>query len=417
MTGTKTLLRFLAAITVSSGVTAHAEWFTPAEMLDQAYGENDGKVRIYRNEENPYIQEFNPMFRAQYQGALLSTSQDSYPGSHNSTSEWRRFRLGANAKVFKDFKLTNVWNIGGLDSRGSWKNGLWNDHGQTTGSLYEASIVYSYKKDFSIGIGKHYPALLAENKGSSADYKTPELSNLENQFSASSAFGVKIFNNEADHDFGWHLAAFSNTEERKRGTWGTWQSAFTLVGLSYKADKIILDKGRVSFDWIHNLQDMDAFASSKFRDTFTGTTARDVFALYYRGEEGPAGLLLEGIWGNKLASYKKDDRLVKPGNVVGVIIMPTYMITKNIQAVVRYQWSTGSDAVKLNPRYADVVRTNGSYVDDYQAIGAGFNFYIYHKDPTRLKIMTFAEYSNTNKRHGTGGLTGWTFYGGVYTNF
>lgn len=414
---TKPILRAsLAALAVTSAY-AEGKWSSPYDIWDQAYGDHKPSVHLYENQDNPYIQEVNFMLRAQYQGAVVNANQGEYPGSHHSTSEWRRFRLGGSIKFLHDFKLTNIWNIGGLDSMGYRKNGVWYDHGTTRGNLYDASLTYTYSEKFSIAVGKHYPGFFVENKASSADYRLPEIPTIENQFAANSGFGVRMMNDESKNDFGWQLACWSNTDERSRGTWGTWQSAYMLVGVSYRVDKAILQKGRVNLDWIHNTEDMDDMATSVFRDNYTGTTARDILALYYRGTEGPAELILEALWANNLASYKNNDRIVKPSNVVGLVAMPMYMLTDHIQVGARAQWSKGADAVKLYSRYANLARTDGNYVDEMYSLGIGFNFFLYANDHPRLKIMTFVDYGNTNRRHGTGGFTGWTFIGGVYTNF
>ena len=60
--------------------------------------------------ENPYIQEFSLKLRGQYQGAWLDPSggTDRLKGASNGrgkrdNNEWRRFRLGAQAKMFNNF--------------------------------------------------------------------------------------------------------------------------------------------------------------------------------------------------------------------------------------------------------------------------------------------------------------------------
>ncbi len=401
----------LYASSSESGFTAPDDWWR------QTYGEPQPGLSLYRNPENKYIQEFNATVRLQYQGAYVLANEGVYPGSHHFTSEWRRFRLGANMKILDYFRLNNIWNIGGVETRGYAKNGIWHDHGVSTGNIYDASLTYSPGSCFSATIGKYYPLFFAENRVSSADYRTPEVPMLEAQFLSNSSFGVRLNNDEAKNDFGWQANVWSNTEERSRGTWGTWQSVTFMGGVSYKADKFILDKGRVFFDWIHSMQDMDAMAHARFRDTYSSTSARDVFALHYRGTEGSAELILEALWGNTLASYAKNGQLIKPDNVFGLVAMPMYMLGEHIQLVTRLQWSKGRNAVKLPARYTSIATTDGAYVDEIYGMGAGLNIYPYPQNHPRLRISFFAEYCNSNRRSGTGGFTGWTFISGIYTNF
>ena len=68
----------------------------------QSYGARPGNVHLYRNGENPWLQEFNVSLRAQYQAAAVAPNgSETYPGSHGRTEEWRRLRLGWNARVLR----------------------------------------------------------------------------------------------------------------------------------------------------------------------------------------------------------------------------------------------------------------------------------------------------------------------------
>ena len=66
-------------------------------------------------------------------------------------------------------------------------------------------------------------------------------------------------------------------------------------------------------------------------------------------------------------------------------------------------------------------RRSPGYADDYYAIGAGVNFYMYGKDQSRFKVMTLLEYGNSTvadaRKAGNAGFTGWQFICGVYTSF
>ena len=134
----------------------------------QSYGDRPGNVHLYRNDANPWLQEFNVSLRAQYQAAAVSPSgSGTYPGSHGRTEEWRRLRLGWNARVLRDLKVANIWNMGGVDSLGYYKGGRWNDHKMTRGNLYEANLEYSLPGAV-VGAGKVLPVILAENRISSS---------------------------------------------------------------------------------------------------------------------------------------------------------------------------------------------------------------------------------------------------------
>lgn len=390
----------------------------PLTLWNQAYGPKPAdKVYLYRDEKNPVIQGVNFLFRAQFQAGAISANQGAWPGSHNSTTEWRRFTLGGGIQFLQNFHFTNVWNIGGLDTMGYQANDMWYDHGQTRGSMSEIYIDYIHKGRPSVRVGKQFPHFLAENRHIGSDYNLPELPQLEAQLSTGAVYGVKVSDDSPDKIPGWGLAIWSNTDERSRNTWPTCQSAGTLVNGSVRVNDTLMKKGRISLDWVYNTQDMNKMATAHFRDNYIGNRAKHTLALYYVGSQGPADLVLEGIWAHDLASYRKDGRIIQPSNVYGVMAMPMYMLTEHIQAVGRAEWSKGNNAVRLNPRYSNLARTNGLSVDEYYAFAIGLNFFPYPDKHNRLKIMTMVEYSNSNRKRDTGGFTGWTFIGGVYTNF
>ena len=95
---------------------------------------------------NPYVQELSLKFRGQFQGAYVDPAggTDRVKGAADGrdkrdNNEWRRFRIGAQAKVFEHFTLKGVWNIGGLDSRYKYKNGQWH-RSSTSASVDEIYI-------------------------------------------------------------------------------------------------------------------------------------------------------------------------------------------------------------------------------------------------------------------------------------
>lgn len=375
-------------------------------------------MRLYQDKENPWIQELNLSFRAQYQGAVVKANQGSYPGSHDSTSEWRRLRLGWNAKLFNAIKLVNTWNLGGVYGAGYPVNGLWHDHKQTTGNLFEMFVEYAWDGN-KISIGKMRPMMLCEYRQGSSSYIMPELPALEEQLKSENAYGIAFSRSEKDKSWDYYGGVWSDTERSYRKAWGTWYSAFTTMGVSKKADDFILSKGRLYFDWIYNFLEMDGFATQKFdhRDSFVGSRAEHTFALYYKGSSGPFELNVEIIEACHLASYKQKKDIVTPDNALGLIFTPMYMLTDHLQVVFRYQCTTGDDAVALAKRYVNLVPTEGSYINDYQAIALGFNFYVYPENHKRMKIMLMAEYTNSHRNDLTKGMTGWTYIGGMYLDF
>ena len=100
-----------------------------------------------RDHKNPYIQEFNVSLRMQYgldwidpngEGRVMGEKKGN---GRRFNDEWRRFRAGFNMKFLNNFKLNNVWNIGGMDGLESYnaKTNTW-DTSDLTYSLYELNL-------------------------------------------------------------------------------------------------------------------------------------------------------------------------------------------------------------------------------------------------------------------------------------
>ena len=76
-----------------------------------------------RDHKNPYVQEFNVSLRMQYgldwidpngEGRVMGEKEGN---GRRFNDEWRRFRAGFNMKFLNNFKINNVWNIGGMDDQ------------------------------------------------------------------------------------------------------------------------------------------------------------------------------------------------------------------------------------------------------------------------------------------------------------
>lgn len=372
---------------------------------------------LYKNSENDIIQSFNLTFRAQYQGGLVDSSEGSYPGSHRSTSEWRRLRIGWNARLFHSFRLVNIWNIGGVDSMGAYSGGVWHDHRQAIGNLYDIHLESEFKGG-KISIGKMLPIMMMEYRLSSSLYTLPELPAIEEQLRSDNCYGASVTGMDSSKDWGYHFGVWSDTERGYRKSWGTWRSAFMTTGVSKNVSGFLMEKARLHLDWVYNFADMGDRVSVPAGEAYCGTKARHVVALYYKGDSGPVSLNMEAIGGFHLAAYKANGALKEPSHVIGLVIMPGYMITPNVQVVLRGQWTKGNNGVLLAKRYiTGIVPTQGSYVDEYKAIAIGFNFFLFAENQHRMKIMTMAEYGNSERRSGADGFAGWSLIGGVYLDF
>lgn len=372
-------------------------------------------ARLYKNDTNPWIQEFNLTLRAQYQCGWIDPHQPLYPGSQGFEDEVRRLRAGWNMTFLKNWRLVNIWNLGGLDGFGYYSNGAWHHRRSMTGNLYDLHLEYK-TGGVKFSIGKNFPEHMMEFRESSSDYLVPEIAVAEETVRGDNSYGLIVSNANKKDPFGWIVGAWSATLTGTRQAWTSWESAFTQVQLSHEIKIQGMEESRVYLDWLHAFSDMDDFATNDFRAGYSGTKAQNILALYYRGKSGPFSLMTEVLWASDPMSRKVNGRVMCPSDIYGIIITPGWMLTDHIQSIVRYQWAEGKNALKLNPRYTALSQTGGAYADSWQSISLGFNFYAFSKDPSRFKIMTMAEYGHSDRKSGTSGFSGWTYIIGAYFN-
>ena len=326
-----------------------------------------------RDHKNPYIQEFNVSLRMQYgldwidpngEGRVMGEKEGN---GRRFNDEWRRFRAGFNMKFLNNFKLNNVWNIGGMDGLESYnaKTNTW-DTSDLTYSLYELNLEYK-GGPVTYAIGKIKPRITGEYRTSSSAILTIERSMLVNQLRSETNYGFQVNNSDKKDKLGWAAGVWLN------GNGGTGTGTF-------------------------NNQ---------------GTGARDVVALTWEGSEGDFSLMTEVMAGFNVIGMKAGAE-----NVFGVTVMPSYKFTPHWEGVVRYQMAAGSNAVKWEKRYTQNSTYSGTS-DCMQALYLGVNYYLFECSPNMAKIMAGIEYAHSNGTDASRqkGFTGWSYNIAFRTNF
>lgn len=365
---------------------------------------------------DPYVQEVKLNLRAQYQIGALDPAGggDRVKGGANgngrrSNDEWRRFRLGATAKVFNDIKLLANWNVGGLNTRDAYSDGEWD---RTTSRAQLDELYAQVKiKPVTLTLGKFKPAFMGEYRTSSANILTFERSLLVNQLKAEKTWGVSIKNADSKATFGWEAGVWLNGLHE--GVWmepalNSKDNATFGASVSYKLN----DENRLYLDYMHSFAKEDQLLH------YNGPGARDVVALTLDSKYGNLSVMTEAIAGfNTIGLDKKKGAGAE--NVFGFTVLPSYKFTPHWEGVMRYQISAGSNAVKGDGHFYTQNSTYSSVSDLTQGIYAGINYYVCPKDPHSMKLMLGVEYLNSEGRDATGGkgFTGWQYCAGVRVNF
>ncbi len=374
------------------------------------------------NAENPYIQELDIAFRAQYQWNWLDPSggDDRLVGGadgrpENFNSEFRRLRLGAKATVFNHFKVEGIWNLGGAQKAAEYEAGDW-DAGQTSNSVDSLSITGKFKP-VSFTLGKFKAAYTAEYRTSSSKINTIERSFITNQLTAGKLYGVSIFNSDKKAKYGWQLGAWVNGANENE-----WESpkfdndSSWMVGARLHMATGL--KGRLSLDYMHSFAEIEEgkdTVDTGNKVSYEGPGAVDVVSLSWQGEYEKMTFLVDAIAGFNVIETKQDDSQ----NVFGLVVLPTYRINDHFEAIFRYQLSAGSNACKTYKRYYDYNSTYTTYADLIQGFYFGMNYYVDPENEDHMRIMAGAEYINS---HGTNekdekAYTGWAFTTAVRINF
>ena len=395
------------ALAVGAASVSQAADFDFGTRMKDAFKVFDAKRD---NAENPYLQELSLKLRGQYQWGYLDPAggDDRVKGNRNDNNEWRRFRLGAQAKVLNQFTLKGVWNVGGLDARNKFSDGEW-DRSHTEGSLDELTLSTTLKP-VTLTVGKHKPAYMAEYRTSSAKILTMERSVLVNQLKAEKLYGISVANADKKAEWGWNAGLWVNGQRDNAWLEPSFNSEDS-VTLGMSVSRATGKNGRLQLDYMHSFhKDGETNSGSEY----AGPGAQDVFALSWEGKQDKWSFLAEAQAGLNVYGGASGAE-----NVFGLVLMPSYRFTPNWEGVVRYQLASGSNAVKGDSRYYTTNSTYSGTSDLLQGLYMGANYYVCPENPHMLKLMLGAEYLNSEGKDAKGkkSFTGWQLSSAVRFDF
>ena len=368
--------------------------------------------------DNPYVQEISFRMRPQYQwgyvdpaGGAGRVKGASAGTGKRGNDEWRRFRIGVQAKVLRHFTLFSDWDIGGLDGRYKYSDGRW-ERGRSQAAVYELYVQGNFKS-VTFTLGKSKPAFIGEYRISDSKLPTIERSDLVNQLAPEALYGISFTNSDATDKWGWLLGAWVNGQHDNlwlEPAFHTDTSVMTGVSIS----RSLKEQSRVYLDWMHSF--MNRSSSNGFV-SYEGPGARDVVVLTWETKRGKFGFMAEAMAGfNVTTSTGKREN---SENVCGISLIPTYRISPRVEAVFRYALAIGSDAVESGSRYAPTNSAYASTCDLSRSFYFGVIFYLDPEKTDRARIMLGAEYTHASGCDAMGerGFTGWQYSASIRTNF
>jgi phosphate-selective porin OprO/OprP len=408
--GTETTSAEAAPSTSSSATGLLLGKLTGDTAWDQAWS----AFTLYKDENNPILQEFALQGRYQAQWAAGESSTEDYEQAGKgeflgSEVESRRARLGFKSKWFQSWKFE-----GQIDVDADLEDNL--EDSTFYKNIYDLYVTYAPSDALNVSAGKTKVKFTREQEISSKEILTIERSGLSNTLTPGELTGVWANGKGIAEHWLYEAGVYGNDRRREFSEFDDGAIILGKIGYDYSA-QAGLDSAVVSLHYMHNTDPGVQYSS----DTWSGSSSpsfTDSIALTNDITQGRFGLTTDIVYGfgyEGNATQSGAPKAIDQSDVFGISIIPSYFVADGLQLVGRVQLATsnGADGLKSPGRYdeASLIPEGGdakgnTFVSTY----LGVNYYIYgHK----LKLMNGVEYTHL----GGGDYDGATFYSGLRFSF
>lgn len=352
---------------------------------------------LYKNEQNPVLQELAILGQLQTQYAYGSDDSGEY-GTMDRPEDWnwgnvevRRFRLGLKARLFGKLSFLNLTDLNPDLSPRIYKR------------TPETYFTYSESDAFNLSLGKTELKFNREQEYSSRDFLPFERSALGNMFYGGELTGAWACGKGIAGGWLYYLGAYSNDRVDE---WSRFDGGAMILGkIGYNYTRhTSFDLAEVKFQYLHNTEPgfQETSACSKSPSYSDGISVSNQIT------EGPFDLTTEFLWGDGVNGV---------ADVCGLSAMANYSFTDKLQLVTTWEvaGSQEDNGVVLPTRYEALAPGVGDAKGDaYFAGYAGLNYYFYGQ---KLKVMSGVKYSYLDGGSGGGDFDGWTWLAGVRMAF
>ena len=352
---------------------------------------------LYKNDQNPILQELGIVGQLQTQYAYGSDDSGQY-GTEDlaEQSTWgnvevRRFRLGLRARLFEKLKFLNLTDLYPDLSPRIYKR------------TPENYFTYTHNDAFALSVGKTELKFTREQEYSSVDFLPFERSALANMFYGGELTGAWASGKGIAGGWLYSLGLFSNDRQDEWPDFNGGAMILAKLGYNY-TPRTSMDLAEAKIQFLHNTE--PGYAASI--TCLPSPSYSDCIAVSNELAKGPFGLTTEFLWGDG-ANGRPD--------VWGFSAMPTYLITEKLQLITTFEvaGSHQDNGVFLPSRYeAQSPGAGDKKGDTYFAGYAGLNYYFYGQ---KLKVMSGAKYSYLDGGSGGGDFDGWTWLAGFRSAF
>lgn len=352
------------------------------------------KPKLYKNSDNPYIQEIGIEGRLQWQTAHIDVNGLGGAEDSDTFTEWRRARIGTKIKFLNYFTAKYQANMV-ADGRPSGNDLNWGydsiDEAYVTFDLGKA-INTDYFDSLNVGYGRYKYTLGYESTASSKKLLTVERSALANKvYGSARPTGLKVEAEKGDWEFAAALYS-STTQGSNDQEFSGWQDGEIIW---FHAGYAPEGNWSYGFDASFNTADLDKGDDSQVAHKW----ATSLNAHY---EDGRFGIIGDLIAGENLDDASNPTR---EGTFYGAMIMPYYWVIEDkLQAVaqVEYMASDEDNGVRINSRYgrrnhAASGAINSGRGDQHMSYYAGLNYYLCDHN---AKIQAGIEYQDLDTPSG-----------------
>ena len=364
---------------------------------------------LYKNEDNPILQEFALQGRLQVQSIYGESDGDSfntsdYKDAGNDETVWgndieaRRARFGFKSKWFQSWKFEGQINVDvdGMDNTGD--DTFYKD-------IYDLFVTYAPSDAMNISAGKTKVKFSREQEISSKEILTIERSLLSNTLFPGELTGIWASGKGIADHWLYEVGVYGNDRQREftdlsgdnRGT-----LFLAKIGYDY-AEQSGLDTAVASVHFMNNSEPNYKEPTPPDYTTGTSPNFKTSWAFTNDITQGRFGLTTEAMLASGDGSQS---------DVMGLTLIPSYYIGEGLQLVGRLQVATSEDPddLRVPSRYERLVAGDDEKGNTYASAYVGLNYYIYgHK----LKLMNGLEYSHM----GGGDYDGYTLMSGLRFSF
>ncbi|RYD41624.1 MAG: hypothetical protein EOP83_33690, partial [Verrucomicrobiaceae bacterium] len=336
----KSIQQAILATSLLTCVTARAEdvgVFSKGLTGDTIYDKIWSAATLYKDEENPILQEFSLQGRLQVQSIYGEAGGDSYntsdwkgnAGSANDLKTWgndvevRRAYLGFKSKWFNSLKVEGQIDVN-TDGRDL------EDNDPYYGDIYDLYAIYSTSDALSIGIGKQEVKVTREQEISSKEIVTFERSLVANTLHPGNLTGVWVSGKGIAEHWLYEAAVYGADQEREFSNFGHGALFLAKGGYDYSAQSG-WDSAVVSFRYTHNTE--PGYQSSKNDGWFgqpTSPAFTDTISLSNEITNGRFGLTVDANYGFGLSGFADRNGngkvAVNQSDIFGLTVIPTYFI-------------------------------------------------------------------------------------------